>query len=105
IAALFLKHHHGVLCEGDAFHHGLTSSILVWTECAPEDASVCSFFEYCPQADDRDFCHFWDQQLTQPCRELLRKTCSRRAGHRRLPEVFRYRPRPAAVLPAPRSKR
>lgn len=100
IAALFLKHHRGVLCEGDAFRNGLTSSLLVWMESAHGDAAARQFCEYCPEPSDQDFCHVWAEQVTLPCRELLRSRCARRDGQRRLPEVFRYRARPAGVSPA-----
>jgi hypothetical protein len=90
ILALFLKHHRGVLCEGDAFRNGLTSSILVWMECAPEDATAYRFIEHCPEPGDQDLCHLWTEEVTRPCSELLRIRRLRRDTHRCLPEVFRY---------------
>jgi hypothetical protein len=91
IPALFLKHHRNVFCQDDVFRNGLTSALLIWLASSPEDPSLKSFFCYRPDSGDTTFCQLWDDQVTRPCRNLLRDSGLRPDEQPCVPAAFRYR--------------
>jgi hypothetical protein len=91
ILALFLKHHRDVVCQDDVFRNGLTSAILIWLDCSPEDPSFRSFLRYRPDPGDRNFCQLWDEQVTHPCRDIFPEGGLRPDERPRAPAAFRYK--------------
>ena len=91
IPALFLKHHSDVVCRDDVFRNGLTSAMLIWLDCSPEDPSLRSFLCYRPDIGDRDLCQLWDEQVIHACRDMLREGGLTLDERQRVPAAFRYR--------------
>jgi hypothetical protein len=91
ILALFVKYHRDVICQDDVFRNGLTSAILIWLACSPEDPSLRAFLRYRSDPEDRAFGRLWNEQVTQPCRDMLREGGLRPDEQQRVPAAFRYR--------------
>ena len=91
IPALFLKHHSDVVCRDDVFRNGMTSAVLIWLDCSPEDPSLRAFLGYRPDTGDRNFCELWDEQVVRACRDMLREGGLSVDERRRVPTAFRYR--------------
>ena len=91
IPALFLKYHSDVVCQDDVFRNGLTSAMLIWLDCSPEDPSLRAFLCYRPDSADRDLYQLWDEQVIHACRDILREGGLSLDERQRVPAAFRYR--------------
>lgn len=92
ILTLFVKYHRDAVCQDDVFRNGLTSAILIWLACSPEDPSLREFLRYRPDPEDRKLSHLWNEQVTLACEGVLRDGGLGTDEQRRVPAAFRYRP-------------
>ncbi len=74
----------------DAFYNGMTSSIVVWHDCAGDDSSLSQFYKYRCDSSSPGLVERWDRYVRRAGEDALLNVHPALKRHRRLDEVFRY---------------
>ena len=94
VMTAFLRHHRALAAGNDAFHNGVTSSLMMRWDTTRDDPYIDPFIHYDPPGGDAELVAAWRSLVSVPCDRALHKTYGelQRAGA--LEELFHYRSTP-----------
>lgn len=91
----FLRRHARELAGSDAFANGLCSALLIWRDSSPDDEALNALCRHRPA--DAHTSDLWDEWVSRPCAEALRRYYPVLRGRGLLGSVFRYQSLPELV--------
>jgi hypothetical protein len=89
-----LRHHAAQVAGEPCFAHGVTSGLLVWQDCAPDDPCLESWRRHQPPPAGGELALLWGSQVSGPAEAVLARAPHREGpgSGKGLSELFRYRP-------------
>jgi hypothetical protein len=97
----FLARYGGPLAENDAFAHGVSSALLIWSRWAPASVYCDALFRHQPDQASPALARQWDTLVKGPCREALLLGQAWGGEENSPGGIFRYRPRRERVATNP----
>ena len=97
IMETFLKHHGDQVSQSSAFSNGVSSSIMIWYDSAPNDPYLTAFRQYQPDPSKPALVQLWNSQVRVPCEDALQHYYGVLKDGVGLGEVFRYQHLPELV--------
>lgn len=74
----------------DGFTNGVSSSVVIWLNSAPNDRSLEAFCEYTTDPSNDVLAAQWEQMVRRPCRETLNRIYPVLQKQQSFEDLFRY---------------
>jgi len=92
ILANVLKYHGDELATDNAFANGVASGLIMRQDTTPNASFISALYGYEPDASDADLVRHWNEQIQQPCQQVLAAGgyYQKLRDEHRLGQIFRY---------------